>query len=137
MAVFDALIHRNPDRHTESWLPMEEVLRRVATRFPLANIDRERGDRRIRAEADNLVELGMSPTSDLVELHRKLVGRVAYVTIRAEVGGPQFDFFLHDCPTSITIEYARPEDRKDCRPLLEELAATLAEYDLVTEDIED
>jgi hypothetical protein len=66
-----------------------------------------------------------------------LVGRVAYVTIREEVGGPQFDFFLDDCPTSITIEYERPEDREACRPLLEELAVALAEYDIVTEDVED
>ena len=137
MAVFDALNHRGPDRHAESWMPMEEVLRRVVARFPLAVIDRVRGDRRVLAEADNLVDLGMSPASELVALHRKSVGRVAYVTIREEVGGPQFDFFLDDCPAIIAIEYQRPEDRNDCRPLLEELAAALAEYDIVTEDIED
>jgi hypothetical protein len=137
VAIVDILYHRGPDRHVESWMPMEEVLRRVVARFPLAVIDRERGDRRIVAEADNLVELGISPTSVLVEQHRKMVGRVAYVTIREEAGGPQFDFFLTDCPTSIDIEYEQQEDREVGRPLLEALAAELAEYDLVSEDPEE
>src|SRR5262249_30930087 len=89
VAIVDTLIHRGPDRHVESWLPMDEVLRRVTARFPLAVIDRERGDQRVIAEADKLEELS-SPTSVLVELHRKMIGRVAYVTIREDDDGPQF-----------------------------------------------
>lgn len=136
MAIVDTLIHRGPDRHVESWVPMEEVLRRVATRFPLAVIDRARGDRRVLAEADNLVELGVSPTSVLVELHRNMIGRVAYVTICEEASGPRFGFFLTDSPTLIDIDYAHEEDREVCRPLLEALAAELPEYELVSEDPE-
>jgi hypothetical protein len=136
MALFDALIHRGPEKYVESWMPMDEVLRRITARFPLAIVDRERGDRRVIAETDKLAELA-SPTSILVELHRKMIGRVAYVTIRGEAGGPQFEFFLTDTPTSIDIEYERDEDRDICRPLLEALAAELPEYDLVSEDPEE
>ncbi len=135
VAIVDTLFHRRPNRHEESWMPTEEVLRRVAVRFPLATIDQERGDRRIIAEADNLAEL--AGPSHLVELHRKMVGRVAYVTICDEASGPRFGFILRDTPFSIEIEYERLEDREVCRPLLEALAAELAEYDIVTEDIED
>ena len=102
MAIFDALVHRGPDRYVESWMPMDEVLQRVAARFLPAAIDRERGDRRIIAEADNLVDLGMNSTSDLVELHRKLVGLVAYVAIREEVRGP------HSTSSSITARPVSP-----------------------------
>jgi hypothetical protein len=137
VAIIDTLYHRGPDRHVESWLPMDEVLRRVAARFPLVTIDRERGDRRVVAEADNLVELGMSPTSELVELHRKMVGRVAYVTIREDDNGPRFDFFLTDHPSSIDIDYEHDGDREGCRRLLHALTAALPEYDLVSEDPEE
>ena len=135
MAIVDTLSHRSPDRHEESWMPMEEVLRRVAARFPLANIDRERGDRKVREHGDRLAKLHAHQV--VLDGWQALTSRVAYVTIREEVGGPQFDFFLLDTPTSIDIEYERPEDREVCRPLLEELAAELAEYVIVTEDIVD
>ncbi len=135
MVIVDTLYHRGPDRHVESWLPMEEVLRRVAARFPLAVIDRERGDQKVRDHAVELSEL--SAHSLVLESWRALEGRVAYVTIREETGGPHFDFFLFERPTSIDIEYEHEEDREACRPLLEALAAELAEYDIVTEDIED
>ncbi|MBM3983435.1 MAG: hypothetical protein FJ304_24835 [Planctomycetes bacterium] len=136
MAITDCLIHRDPDPDAEGYLPPAELLRRVATLFPLAIIDRERGDRVIRAEADNLARL-MNPTDRLVELHRQAVGRVAYVTIRDATGGPQFGFLLRPRPTMIEIEYERPGDRQVCRPLLESLAVALAEYDILTEDLDD
>lgn len=135
MPIVDTLFHRGPDRHVESWMPMEEVLRRVVARFPLAVIDRERGDRMVRDHAVELSEL--SAHSVVLNGWRALEGRVAYVTVREEAGGPQFDFFLTDRPTSIDIEYAQEEDRAICRPLLEALAAELAEYDLVSEDPEE
>ena len=133
MAIIDTLSHRGPTRYAETWMPMEEVLQRVAARFPLAVIDRERADQHVIAEADQMVEV-YGPTSHLVELHRKMVGQVAYVTIREEVRGPQFHFFLRQCPTSIDIDYDQEEDREVCRPILEALAAALPEYDLVSED---
>ena len=70
-------------------------MRRVADRFPLAVIDRERGDRIVRAGADKIAALVGSPTDPSVERHLALVGRVAHVTIRDAVGGPQFSFFLY------------------------------------------
>jgi hypothetical protein len=92
-------------------LPTDELLQRVANRFPLAIIDRE-----------------CQPGS-----HGQFA-RVAHVTIRDAVGGPQFCFFLIANPTIIQIEYERPEDRKSCRPLLEALVAELADYYHVTQD---
>lgn len=135
MAIVDTLYHRGPDRHEESWMPMEEVLQRVAARFPLAVIDRKRGDRMVRDHAVRLAELDAHEV--VLNGWRALEGHVAYVTIRNEEGGPQLGFFLLDTPTSIEIDYERPEDRDACRPLLEELAAALAEYNIVTEDLED
>jgi len=142
VAIVDTFRHRGPTRYAETWMPMEEVLQRVVARFPLAVIDRERADRHVLWEVEQMMPL-YGPTSDLVELHRNMIGHVAYVTIREEVGGPQFHFFLRQCPTSIDIEYEREEDeeereeeRKVCRDLLEKLAAALPEYDLVSEDPE-
>ena len=57
MAIADALVTRNPnDLDASGWLPVDEVLRRVAERFPLAVVDRERGDRTVREAVDKLVE---------------------------------------------------------------------------------
>jgi hypothetical protein len=135
MAIVDTLYHRNPDRHVEGWLPPEELLRRIADRFPLAVIDRERGDRRVREHRDRLAEVGAAQV--ILDDWRAMEGRVAYITIRDRVGGPQFEFLIRARPTSLEIEYERPEDREVCRPLLEALAATLAEYDIQSEDIVD
>lgn len=137
MAIVDSLMHRDPDPHLPGFLPPDELLRRVAARFPLAVVDRERGDRMVRAAADEMVGLGLPATDTLVANHRALEGRVAYVTVRERVGGPQFGFFLLPRPTLLDIDYERPEDRAACRPLLEALAAELAEYDILTEDLGD
>lgn len=136
MTMIDTLYHRGPTRYAETWMPTEEVLQRVAARFPLAIVDRVRADRHVIAEVDQMKEL-YGPTSHLVELHRKMIGKVAYVTVREEAGGPQFHFFLRQCPTSIGIDYDQEEDREVCRSLLEALAAALTEYDLVSEDPEE
>jgi hypothetical protein len=139
----DILVHRDllPDAEgrlptAKGCLPTEELLRRVANRFPLAVIDRERGDRTVRAGADNLAALKGSPTDPSVERHLALVGPVAHVTIRDAVGGPQFGFFLIPNPTVIHIEYERPQDREACRPLLEALVAELADYYHTTQDLD-
>ncbi len=91
----------------------------------------------VRAAADEMVRLGLPPTDTLVTNHRALEGQVAYVTIREREGGPQFGFFLLPYPTMFDIDYVRPEDRDDCRLLLETLAAELPEYDIITEDLDD
>jgi len=135
MAVADALITRNPDDlDVLGWLPVDEVLRRIADRFPLAVVDRERGDRIVREHAVRLAEV--SAHAVVLDDWRALEGRVAYITIREGVGGPQFGFFLKPQTTMFEIDYERPEDRDDCRPLLEALAEAL-EYDILTEDIVD
>jgi hypothetical protein len=133
--LVDSLVYRHPGPHVEGFLPPAELLQRVTNRFPLAVIDRERGDRIIREGVDRLAEL-MSPTDTIVDHHRALIGRVAYVTIRVGAGRPQFGFLLYPHPTVIEIDYERPEDRDACRPLLEALAAEL-EYDIESEDLED
>ena len=132
--VVDSLEHRDPDPDVEGYLPPAELLRRVADRFPLAVIDRERADRLVRAAADGLVRLGLPPTDSLVQDQRSLAGRVAYVTVREREGGPRFGFFLYPHPTVIDIDYDRPEDRAACRPLLEALAAAI-DYDVVSDDL--
>jgi hypothetical protein len=131
----DTLMHRDlwPDAEgrlppAKGCLPTEELLRRVADRFPLAVIDHERGDRIVREGADSLAALHGSPTDPAVERRLALVGRIAHVTIRDAVGGPQFGFFLFPQPTVIRIEYERPQDRQACRPLLKALVAELADY---------
>jgi hypothetical protein len=134
--LVDSLVYRHPDPHVEGFLPPAELLQRVANRFPLAVIDRERGDRIIQEGADRLAELS-SPTAGFAEDHRRLLGRVAYVTVREEQEGPQFGFLLYPHPTVIDIDYERPEDRDAGRPLLEALASELAEYDIVSEDPDD
>jgi hypothetical protein len=139
----DFLIHRDflPNAEgrlptAKGCLPTEELLRRVANRFPLAVIDRERGDRIVRAGADQLAALVGSPTDSSVARHLALVGRVAHVTIRDAVGGPQFSFFLSPNPTGIQIEYERPQDREACRPLLKALVAELADYYHMSQDLD-
>lgn len=132
MPLVDILTHRRPNKHIETWMPMEEVLKRVAARFPHAIIDRERGDRMVRDHGAHLAEL--SAHDVVLNDWRALEGRVAYVTIREDVTGPQFEFFLTDTPTTIDIDYEQPEDRDRCRPLLEALATALPEYDLVSID---
>ena len=141
--VSDFLLHRDfwPNAEgrlppAKGCLPTEELLRRVANRFPLAVIDRERGDRIVRVGADNLAALHGSPTHPSVERQLALVGRVAHVTIRDAVGGPQFGFFLTPNPTSIYIEYERPQDRAACRPLLKALVAELADYHHMTQSLD-
>jgi hypothetical protein len=113
---------------------MDEVLRRVAARFPLAIIDRARADQKVR---DHLIDLeGLSAHTVILESWRALEGRVAYVTVREVADGPHFEFFITDQPSSIDIDYEYEDDREVCRPLLEDLAAALPEYDLVSEDPE-
>jgi hypothetical protein len=116
----DMLMHRDlwPDAEgrlppAKSCLPAEELVRRIANRFPLAVIDRDR------------------PAN--------FGHRLTYVTIRDAVGGPQFRcrFFSSEPPTIISIEYERPQDREACRPLLEALLAELADYYHVTQDDDD
>lgn len=133
--LVDCLVFRSPEPDEEGFVPPAELLRRVADRFPYSTIDRDRGDQWIQAAADEMVTLGLPPTDTLVVNHRALVGQVAHVTVREKVGGPQFGFFVLPQPTVIDIEYDQPEHRELCRPLLEELCATLAEYDLQTDDL--
>ncbi len=132
MALFDALIHRGPDRFVESWLPMDEVVRRIVARFPLAIVDRERGDRMVRDHTDELIALDAHTV--VLESWKAMEGHVAYVTIREDTVGPRFHFFLTERPTSFDIDYDREEDREVCRPLLEALEEALGEYELVSED---
>lgn len=133
MAIADALITRSlNDLDVTTWLPVEEVFRRITAQFPLAVVDRERGDRIVREQLARLIELSAHPV--ILEDWRTCEGRVAYVTIRKEVGGPQFGFFVMPQTTMFEIEYARAEDRDACRPLLEVLAEAL-EYDILTEDV--
>jgi hypothetical protein len=141
--VSDFLLHRDfwPNAEgglppAKGCLPNEELLRRVANRFPLAVIDRERGDRIVREGADKLAALHGSPTDPAVERQLALVGRVAHVTIRDAVGGPQFGFFLTPNTTGIHIEYERPQDREACRPLLKALVAELADYHHMNQDLD-
>lgn len=132
MALFDALIHRGPDRFVESWMPMDEVVRRVSARFPLAIVDRERGDQMVR---DHTVELTKLDAHTVVlENWKAMEGHVAYVTIREDADGPRFHFFLTESPTSLEIDYDREEDRDICRPLLEALEEALGEYEIYSED---
>ena len=132
MAIIDSLVTRNPDDlDVTAWMPVKEVLRRIAARFPLAVVDRERGDRIVRERLARLVELSAHPV--ILNDCRALEGRVAYVTIRTEVGGPQFGFFVMTQTTVFEIEYEQAEDRNACRPLIEALAEAL-EYDIVTEE---
>jgi hypothetical protein len=114
----------------------EELLRRVANRFPLAVIDLERGDRIVRAGADSMAALVGNPTHPGIERHLATVGRVAHVTIRDAVGGPQFCFFLSPNTAGINIEYERPQDREACRPLLKALVAELADYTHMTQGLD-
>ena len=111
-----------------------KLLRRVTAQFPHAVIDRERGDRMVRDHADRLDDL--SAHSVVLDDCRAIEGRVAYVIIRGEEGGPGFAFFILPDPGLIEIDYERPEDRAECRPLLQALAEAL-EYDIVTEDLDD
>jgi hypothetical protein len=140
---FDVLLHRDvvPDPEgrlrTAKGLPStEELLRRVANCFPLAVIDRERGDGIVRAGADNMVALVGDPTHPGVERHLAMVGRVAHVTIRDAVGGPQFCFFLSPNTAAINIDYERPQDRAACRPLLKALVAELGDYHHMTQGLD-
>ncbi len=135
MALFDALIHRGPKKYVESWMPMDEVLRRIVSRFPLTVVDRERGDRIVRDHLAELIRLDAHTV--VVEDWKALEGHVAYVTILEETSGPRFHFFLSERPTSIEIDYDHEEDRDVCRPLLEELEEALGEYDLISEDPEE
>lgn len=135
MALFDALIHRGPKKYVESWMPMDEVLRRVTARFPLAVVDREQGDRMVRDHIAELIRLDAHTV--VLEDWKTMAGHVAYVSILEEMGGPRFHFFLTERPTSIEIVYDCEEDRDVCRPLLEELAEALGEYDLISEDPEE
>ncbi|MFO0938762.1 MAG: hypothetical protein U0798_19845 [Gemmataceae bacterium] len=136
MAMYDALVYRSADRHAEDgYLPQDELKRRVAARFPLAVIDRERGDQYVRDQTVRLIEL--SAPDVVLKDWRSHEGRVAYVTIRGKSDGPQFEFFLFPNPNIIEIVYKRPEDRDACRPLLEELAEVLPEFDIMSEDLED
>jgi hypothetical protein len=119
------------------FLPPDELLRRVARRFPFAIIDRERGDRMVRAAAAEMVALGLPAADTLVTNHRALEGRVAYVTVREQEGGPQFGFLLLPHPRLFCIDYERPAERDASRSLLEALAAELTEYDIRSEDLDD
>jgi hypothetical protein len=139
----DSLMHRDlfpiPDAEGRVPTPIgclstEELLQRVARRFPLAVIDRERADQWIRAGADSRAAQVGSPTDPSVERHLAMVGRVAHVTIRDAVGGPQFSFFLLPQPTVIKIDYERPEDREACRPLLAALVQELPDFHHMTEN---
>ena len=117
MALHDALLYRSADPLVGGgYLPPDELLRRVAARFPFAVIDRERGDQFVRDGTARLAEV--SAHDVVLNDWRALEGRVAYVTIRGEAGGPQFEFFLTPNPSLIEIEYERPENRDACRPLL-------------------
>lgn len=137
MAIIDSLLYRNPDPDLEGFLPPDEVQRRVVARFPLAVVDRERANQIVRAAADEMVALGLPSTDTIVANHLALEGRVAYVTVRELDVGPRLGFFLFPCPSMLEIEYERPTDRDANRPLLEALAAELAEYDIVSEDLDD
>lgn len=132
MALVDVLCHRGPKKYVESWMPMDEVLQRVTARFPLAVVDRERGDQMVRDHLADLISLDAHTV--VLENWKAMEGHVAYVTIRKNVDGPQFHFFLTERPTSFDIEYDREEDRDIGRPLLESLVEALGEYDLVTDD---
>ncbi|MBL8866076.1 MAG: hypothetical protein JNK93_11005 [Planctomycetia bacterium] len=134
MVLFDFLSHRGPKKYVESWMPMDEVLRRVTARFPLAIVDRERGDRMVRDHLAELIRLDAHTV--VLEDWKAMEGHVAYVTIREDAAGPRFHFFLTERPTSIEIEYDREEDRDLCRPLLEALADALGEYALESDDPE-
>ena len=134
--LVDSFICRHPDPDVEGFVWPAELLLRVANRFPRAVIDRKRADRMVREQADELAKY-MSQTDTIVANHRALVGHVAYVTVQEAASGPQIDFLLFPRPTVIDVDYERPEDRDACRPLLEALAAERAEYDLMSEDLED
>ena len=142
----DFLLHRDGLPDADGRLPTpkgslsaEELLRRVASRFPLAVIDRERGDEIVRAGADSIAKLVGSPTDPSVERRLSLVGRVAYVTIRDAVDGPQMGFFVvpNLIGTGIRIEYESAQERMACRPLLEALVAELADYCWMTQDLDE
>ena len=135
MALFDALIHRGPKKYVESWMPMDEVLRRITARFPLAIVDRERADQKVRDHIAELIRLDAHTV--VLEDWKAMEGHVAYVTIREDTNGPRFHFFLTERPTSFDIDYDREEDRDVCRPLLEALEEALGEYELVSEDPEE
>jgi len=120
-------------------LSMEEVLRRVTSRFPLAIIDRERGDELVRAGAAKTATLVGSPPDSSVERQLALVGRVAYVTVRDTVDGPHFSFLVNPnkIGNGILIEYESAKDRIACRPLLEAFLAELGEYYCMTQDFDE
>ena len=107
MAIADALISRNSDLEVEGWLPVDEVLRRIVVRLPLAVVDRERGDRIVRENVVRLVEV--SAHAVVLNSWRAMEGQVAYVTIREAVGGPQFGFFMGTQTTIFEIDYERAE----------------------------
>jgi hypothetical protein len=137
----DILIHRDALPNAQGRLPTpkgfpstEEVLRRVANRFPFAIIDRERGDQIVRAGADSTIAQFGDPTHPGIERQLAMVGRVAHVTIRDAVGGPQFCFFLTPNTAVINIEYERPEDREACRPLLKAFVLELGDYYYMNQD---
>ncbi len=134
MAILDTLLFRSADPHAGGYLPQEELLRRVVARFPLAAIDRERGDQAVRDHLIWLTEVSAPPVN--LNDWQSHTGQVAYVTVREEADGPQFEFFLLPNPGLIEIDFQPPEDRAACRPLLDALAVEL-EYDILTEDIED
>jgi hypothetical protein len=143
--VHDFLIHRNGLPNAEGRLPtakaplpLEEILRRVADRFPLAIIDRERGDQIVRAGAEARAAFVGSPTDPSVERHLALLGKVAHVTIRDSVDGPHCCFFLNPnlIGTGMQIEYQSKQDRIACRPLLKALVAELADYYCMTQDLD-
>ena len=104
------------------------------SRFPLAVIDWERGDRIVRGEIAQLEELDVHQV--VLDNHRAMLGQTAYVTVWEAVDGPQFGFFLNSHPTMVDIDYEHPEDRDASRPLFEALATAL-DWDILTEDVKE
>lgn len=134
MPIYDFLVHRDADPDVEGFLPHAEILQQVGVRFPLAIIDLERGDQMVREHGERLSRL--SAPEVVLDSWQKLLGQVAYVTIREEENGPGFGFFLDPRPTLIEIVYEQPGERETCRPLLESLAEQIG-YDIQTEDLPD
>jgi hypothetical protein len=142
---YDFLIHRNGLPDAEGRLPtpkaplsLDELLLRITDRFPLAVIDRERGDQIVRAGAEARAKLLGNVTDPSVERHLALVGKVAHVTIRDSVDGPHCCSFINPnlIGTGFQVEYQSQQDRIACRPLLKALVAALADYHCMTQDLD-
>ena len=116
----DILYHRDGEgAHHEP----DQVLRRIAPAFRYVVVDKVRGDSLVQEKYAELLAL---PAPEVILLsHRSFFGRTAFVTLADDEAGEwRIRFLLQPC-CEIRVEYGSPEQREDCRPMLEKLARLL------------